>query len=100
MTAVAHDTVNSDGPLGTHGLGGLESIAIGVLGVEVNLRDALAVAQVAEDQAAMIAAAAHPTGEGDLLADVGGAKLAAGVGVHAVHVGGVGGRRLGHKPSS
>ena len=100
VTAVAHDTVNANGPLGTHGLGDLESIAIGVLGVEVDLRDALTVAQVAEDQAAMIAAAAHPTGEGDLLADVGGAKLAAGVGVHAVHVGGVGGRRLGHKPSS
>ena len=71
-----------------------------MLGVEVDLRDALAITQVAEDQAAVVAATAHPTGEGNLLADVGGAKLTAGVGVHAVHVGGVGGRRLGHKPSS
>lgn len=60
VTAVAHDTVNADGPLGTHGLGDLESIAIGVLGVEVDLRDALTVAQVAEDQAAMIATATPP----------------------------------------
>ena len=68
LAAVAHDAVHADGPLGTHGLGNLEGIAERVLGVEVDLRDALAVAQVAEDQAAMIAAAAHPTGEGDLLA--------------------------------
>ena len=59
-----------DGPLGTHGLGDLKGIAIGVLGVEGELRDALAVTKVAEDKAAVVAATAHPTGEGDLFAHV------------------------------
>ena len=67
-----------------------------MLGVEIDLRDALAVAKVAEDKTAMVTATAHPTGEGDLLADVDGAKLAAGAGVHAVHVGGVGGMVVCH----
>ena len=41
----AHDAVDLDRPLGTHGLGDLKGIAIGVLGVEGELRDALAVAK-------------------------------------------------------
>ena len=96
VAAVAHDAVHEDGPLGTHGLGDLEGVAVGVLGVEVDLRDALTVAQVAEDQAAVVAATAHPTGEGNLLADIGGAELATGAGVHGMHVGGVGGAVLCH----
>ena len=86
----AHDAVNLDGPLGTHGLGDLKGVAVGVLGVEGKLRDALAVAKVAENKAAVIAATAHPTGEGNLFAHVLAAKLAAGTGVHGMHVDGTG----------
>ena len=86
----AHDAVDLDGPLGTHGLGNLKGIAVGVLGVEGELRDALAVAKVAEDKAAVVAATAHPTGEGDLFAHVLAAKLAAGTGVHGMLVDGTG----------
>ena len=39
-----------------------------MLGVEGELRDALAVAKVAEDKTAVVAATHHPTGEGDLFA--------------------------------
>ena len=76
--------------LGTHGLGDLKGIAVGVLGVEGELRDALAVAKVAEDKAAVVAATAHPTGEGDLFAHVLEAKLAAGTGVHGMLIDGTG----------
>ena len=96
LTAAAHDAVHEDGPLGAHGLGNLEGVAVGVLRVEVDLRDALAVAQVAENQAAVIAATAHPAGEGDLLAHVLGAKLAAGAGVHGMGVCGIGCMGFGH----
>ena len=86
----AHDAVDLDGPLGTHGLGDLKGIAVGVLGVEGELRDALAVTKVAEDKAAVVAATAHPTGEGDLFAHVLEAKLAAGTGVHGMLIDGTG----------
>lgn len=86
----AHDAVDLDGPLGTHGLGDLKGVAVGVLGVEGELRDALAVAKIAEDKAAVVAATAHPTGEGDLFAHVLAAKLAAGTGVHGMLVDGTG----------
>ena len=70
LTTGAHDAVDLDGPLGTHGLGDLKGVAVGVLGVEGELRDALAVAKIAEDKAAVIAATTHPTGEGNLFAHV------------------------------
>ena len=56
LAAGAHDAVNLDGPLGTHGLGDLKCVAVRVLGVEGELRDALTVAKVAEDKAAVVAA--------------------------------------------
>ena len=90
LATSAHDAVDLDGPLGTHGLGDLKGIAVGVLGVEGELRDALAVAKVAEDKAAVVAATAHPTGEGDLFAHVLEAKLAAGTGVHGMLIDGTG----------
>ena len=85
-----HNAMDLDGPLGTHGLGDLKGVAVGVLGVEGELRDALAVAKVAENKAAVVAATAHPTGEGDLFAHVLAAKLAAGTGVHGMLVDGTG----------
>ena len=90
LTTSAHDAVDLDGPLGTHGLGDLKGIAVGVLGVEGELRDALAVTKVAEDKAAVVAATTHPTGEGDLFAHVLEAKLAAGTGVHGMLIDGTG----------
>ncbi len=75
-----------DGPLGTDGLGGAEALLVAQVGVELQLREALAVAQVDEDQAAVVAAVPDPAGERDGLADVLAPKLAAGVRVHAEHV--------------
>ena len=46
----------------------------GVGRIEGDLRDAVAVAQVDEDQAAVVAAAMHPAGELDVAADVVGAR--------------------------
>ena len=86
----AHDAVNLDGPLGTHGLGDLKGIAVRMLRVEGELRNALTVAKVAENKATVVAATAHPTGEGDLFAHVLAAKLAAGTGVHGMLVDGTG----------
>ena len=51
--------------------------------VEDNLRDAVAVAQVKEDEVAVVAAAIDPAHEGHDLAGVRGAELAAGVGALA-----------------
>ena len=42
----------------------------GIGGIEANLRDAVTVAQIDEDQSAVIAAAVHPAGEFDLTVDV------------------------------
>src|SRR5262249_31394152 len=47
------------------------------LGIEHQLRDALAVAEVDEHAAAVIAVRLHPTGQDDVLADVAGAQGAA-----------------------
>jgi len=55
------------------------------LRAEDDLRHALAVAQIDEDDAVMIAIRVHPSGERDGLADVGGTKLITGVG--AIHGG-------------
>ena len=82
LGALAHDAGDLDGPLGADILGGVERGAAGVLGVERDLRHARAVAQVDEDEAAVVAAVPDPAGQRDGLADVLGAELAAGVGVH------------------
>ena len=50
-----------------------------------NLREPFAVAQIDENDAAMIALRMHPAGERDLLADIGGAKGVAMV--RAIHGG-------------
>ena len=54
-------------------------------GAEDDLSDARAVAQVDEDDAAVIAARIDPTGERRGLAHVGGAELVAGMGTIAAH---------------
>ena len=84
LGTLAHGAGDLDGPLGADGLGGVEGGAAGVLGVKGDLRHAVAVAQVDEDQAAVVAAVPDPAGERDGLADVLGAQLATGVGVHGV----------------
>ena len=67
----------------------------GELGVEDDLRDALAVAQVDEDAAAVVAVARDPAEEDDLLALVGRAELAAVVGsLQLVDESGHGGRAM------
>ena len=78
--------MNLDRPLGTHGLGDLERLATGMLRVESELRDALAIAQVAENESAVVATAADPTGKGNFLADVLGTKLTAGACMHGMGV--------------
>ncbi len=52
-----------------------------LLRVEDGLDEAIVVTQVDEDEAAVVAAAVHPAGEGDGLALVGGSQFAAGVGL-------------------
>jgi hypothetical protein len=48
------------------------------LRVDDNLRQTIAVAQVDEDQLALVPAVSHPAGEDDTLAFVGGGQLATG----------------------
>ena len=55
------------------------------LGPEDDLGDALAVAQVDENDAAVVAARIDPTGQRGGLAHVGGAELGAGMGTVAAH---------------
>ena len=92
LIAATHHAVDQDGPLGADGLGGVKSSAAGVLRVEGALRHARAVAQVDENQATVIATTPHPASEGHLLADVLGAQLSCGMGVH--------GKGIGHRASS
>ena len=75
-----------DRPLGADGLRGVEGLRVAHLGVEGDLRHARAVAEVDEDEAAVVAAVPDPAGEGDLLADVALAELSAGAGVHGVRI--------------
>src|SRR5206468_996644 len=64
-----------------------------LVGLEGDLRDARSVAQVDEDEAAVIAARRNPAEEHDALAGVGGAQRAAVVGSLEV------GEKLGHGPT-
>ena len=63
-----------------HGLGELEHL--GPVGIADDLGDAFAIAQVYENDAAVIATAMIPAAEGDDLVDVAGVELAAVVGTH------------------
>ena len=78
---MAHCTGDGDGPLGTDGLGGVERLGARKLRVERALRETLAVAQVDENETAVVAAVLHPTIQRDGSANVAGAQLATGVGV-------------------
>ena len=67
-------------------LGGVEFLFSHAIGVENHLRVPLAIAQVHENQAAVVAVVPHPASEGDLRVDIGGTQLAARVVVHAILV--------------
>ena len=78
LAAVAEDSGDGDDVLGTRGFGLGVSFG-GDFFVEDNLGDAGAVAEVEEDEIAVVAAAVDPPHEGDGLAGVGAAEFAAGV---------------------
>ena len=86
LGALAHGARDLDRPLGADGLRSVEGLTAGVLRVKGDLRHAVAVAQVDEDEAAVVAAVPDPAGERHGLADVLAAQLAAGMGVHGVGV--------------
>ena len=67
--AAANDAGEEHDPLGSHLLGGDERRA-GRVGIEGALHDAGAVADVDEDQAAVVAALSDPSGDLHDLADV------------------------------
>ena len=81
VRTMAHCTGDGDGPLGTDGLGGVERLGARKLRVERALRETLTVAQVDENETAVVAAVLHPTIQRDGSANVAGAQLATGVGV-------------------
>ena len=82
LGTLAHLAVDADHPLGAHRLGGLEG---GAVGVRYNLSEAVVVAQVDEQQAAVIAHAMHPAGQPDRCAYIAFAQRPAGVRAIAVH---------------
>ncbi len=73
---VAHGAVDADHPLRAHRLGRLEGRAVGV---GHDLGQAVVVAQVDEQQAAVVAHAVHPARQAHVLADIGFAQRPAGV---------------------
>ena len=78
---LAHRALDPDHPLAAAGLG--EAPRLGaILGIKQDLGQPVAVAQVNEDDAAVVAHGVHPAAEGHALADVGGPEFAAGVGSH------------------
>jgi hypothetical protein len=88
LLALDDRAADRDHVLGPQRLGGGERVA----GMEDQLHEAGAVAQVDEDEPAVVAAAVHPAGEPDVAARVAGAQVAApGVAVA------VGARRLLHR---
>ena len=78
----AHLAVDPHHPFGAQRLGDLEGRAVGI---GHHLGQAVVVAQVDEQQAAVVADAMAPAGQPHVLADVALAKRAAGVGAIAVH---------------
>ena len=79
LAARLHDAADADHPLAAQRFGDLVRLGRGV-GVEHDLRDAVAVAQIDERDRAVVAAIGHPAEQHDLLADVGGAERAAAMG--------------------
>ena len=73
---VADRTIDADHPLGAHRLGNLEG---GAVGVGNHLGQAVVVAQVDEQQAAVVAHAMHPARQARVGAHVGAAQRPAGV---------------------
>src|SRR4029077_7036806 len=80
LRAPAHLASNLEDELAAHALGDRERFL--AVGIEHHLRQALAVAQVDEDHAAMVAAAMSPAGEGDDLVHQRGIDPAAVVRAH------------------
>ncbi len=80
--ARAHAAVDLDHPLGAHRLCRLEGWAVGI---GDDLGEAVVVAQVDEQQAAVVAHAVHPARQPHRLADVARAQASARVGAIAVH---------------
>jgi hypothetical protein len=76
-------TVDADHPFAAHGLGDLEG---GRIRIGDDLGQAVMIAQVDEQHAAMVAHAVHPAREPDIGAGVALAKRGAGVGTVAMHV--------------
>ena len=57
-----------------------------ILGIENNLSEAIVIAKVDEDKAAVVTPAVHPTGKGDPLTSVGRPQLSTGMGLEHVLV--------------
>ncbi|KAG0761270.1 hypothetical protein G6F22_018915 [Rhizopus arrhizus] len=76
----AHETGDADAEFVAQALGGGEG---GVVRIEPDLGQARAVAQVDEDDPAVVAAAVHPAVQGDGLAEMVTANLAGVAGTHA-----------------
>ena len=84
--AAAHLAVDPHHPFGAQRLDLLERRAVRV---GDHLAQAVVVAQVDEEHAAVVAHAVHPAGKPDLFVDVALAERAAGVGAIAMHFGSV-----------
>jgi hypothetical protein len=83
--ALSHLSIDAHHPLGPHGLGEPEG---GRVRVGHALRDSVVVAQIDEQDAAVVANAVAPAGEAHGRADIGGAQVAAGMStitMHAAH---------------
>ncbi len=87
LGTLAHRAGHHDRPLQAHALRGVEGRAARVLGVKGDLRHALAVAQIDEDQAAMVTPVPHPAGQGHGLADIIISQLSTGMSVQGVTIG-------------
>ena len=95
LGAVVHNAFHRDDVLTAQPLG-LFVGGLVVLGREDDLREAVAVAEVDEDEATEVAPRIDPPLQDDLLADVGRLQFAAGVGARAVGVVGGYGWLFGH----
>ena len=84
LGARAHLSVDADHPFGAHRLRRLEG---GAVGIGDDLRDAVVIAQVDEQQAAVVAYAVHPARQAHAMTDVGRAQSPAGVRAIAVQPG-------------
>ncbi len=76
--ALVHNTRNLQHPLRTNGFSLSECLFV-LLGMKHHLGQAVPIAQVDENQSAVVAAAVHPSAQGDGGSDMLGSKIAAGV---------------------